>query len=66
MDFKNSIAKTEMRGAQGRRSFFGQSHPTRLPTESQLAETFGISRLSLREATKALEFLGIVESKTGD
>jgi GntR family transcriptional regulator, transcriptional repressor for pyruvate dehydrogenase complex len=37
----------------------------RLPTESQLAETFGISRLSLREATKALEFLGIVESKTG-
>jgi DNA-binding FadR family transcriptional regulator len=37
----------------------------RLPTESKLAETFGISRLSLREATKALEFLGIVESKTG-
>ena len=31
----------------------------------QLAETLGISRLSLREATKALEFLGIVESKTG-
>jgi len=37
----------------------------RLPTESQLAETLGISRLSLREATKALEFLGILESKTG-
>ena len=37
----------------------------RLPTETRLAETFGISRLSLREATKALEFLGIVESKTG-
>lgn len=37
----------------------------RLPTENQLAETFGISRLSVREATKALEFLGIVESKTG-
>lgn len=37
----------------------------RLPTETQLAETFGISRLSLREATKSLEFLGIVESKTG-
>lgn len=37
----------------------------RLPTESQLAETFGISRPSVREATKALEFLGIVESKTG-
>lgn len=37
----------------------------RLPTETQLAEMLGISRLSLREATKALEFLGIVESKTG-
>lgn len=37
----------------------------RLPTETQLAETLGISRLSLREATKSLEFLGIVESKTG-
>jgi DNA-binding FadR family transcriptional regulator len=37
----------------------------RLPTELQLAEAFGISRLSVREATKSLEFLGIVESKTG-
>lgn len=37
----------------------------RLPTEHQLAESFGISRLSVREATKTLEFLGIVESKTG-
>lgn len=37
----------------------------RLPTESELAETFGISRLSVREATKALEFIGIVQSKTG-
>lgn len=37
----------------------------RLPTESKLAEIFGISRLSLREATKSLEFLGIVESKAG-
>jgi len=37
----------------------------RLPTETQLADTFGISRLSLREATKTLEFLGIIESKTG-
>lgn len=37
----------------------------RLPTETQLAATFGISRLSVREATKALEFLGIIVSKTG-
>ncbi len=37
----------------------------RLPTEQALADSFGISRLSLREATKALEFLGIVEAKPG-
>jgi GntR family transcriptional repressor for pyruvate dehydrogenase complex len=37
----------------------------RLPTETELAEKFGVSRLSLREATKALELLGIVASKTG-
>lgn len=37
----------------------------RLPTETQMAESFGISRLGVREATKALEFLGVVESKTG-
>jgi DNA-binding FadR family transcriptional regulator len=37
----------------------------RLPTETELAARFGVSRLSLREATKSLEFLGIVESKPG-
>jgi len=37
----------------------------RLPTETEWAASFGISRLSVREATKALEFLGIVRSKTG-
>lgn len=37
----------------------------RLPTETQLAKTFGVSRLSVREATKALEFIGAIESKTG-
>jgi DNA-binding FadR family transcriptional regulator len=37
----------------------------RLPTEGELAAHFGVSRLSVREATKALEFLGIVEAKTG-
>jgi len=37
----------------------------RLPTETELAAAFGVSRLSLREGTKALEFLGIVESRTG-
>ncbi len=37
----------------------------RLPTENELAGKFGISRLSVREATKSLEFLGIVKAKTG-
>jgi len=37
----------------------------RLPTETQLAERFGVSRLSLREATTTLEFLGVVESMPG-
>jgi GntR family transcriptional repressor for pyruvate dehydrogenase complex len=37
----------------------------RLPTEAELAAKFGISRLSLREATKSLEFLGIVEARPG-
>lgn len=37
----------------------------RLPNESELAALFGVSRLSVREATKSLEFLGIIEAKTG-
>ncbi len=34
----------------------------RLPTEQQMAEIFGVSRISVREATRALGFLGIVRS----
>jgi GntR family transcriptional regulator, transcriptional repressor for pyruvate dehydrogenase complex len=37
----------------------------RRPTETQLAKKFGIRRLSVREVTKSLEFLGILESKIG-
>lgn len=37
----------------------------RLPTETELAVQFGVNRLSIREATKGLEFLGIVEAKPG-
>lgn len=37
----------------------------RLPTETELARQFGVSRLSLREATKALEFLGVLEARPG-
>lgn len=34
----------------------------KLPTEQELAEQFGVSRLSIREAIRALRYLGIVES----
>ncbi|MEG1633292.1 MAG: FadR/GntR family transcriptional regulator [Oscillospiraceae bacterium] len=37
----------------------------RLPTELELADEFNVSRSSVREALKALEVLGIVESKKG-
>ena len=36
-----------------------------LPPEAQLVMQFGVSRSSLREALKALEVLGIIESKRG-
>lgn len=34
----------------------------RLPTEQELADRFGVSRVSIREATKALGFLGIINA----
>ena len=34
----------------------------RLPTEQQMTVMFGVSRVSVREATRALNFLGIIES----
>ena len=37
----------------------------RLPSERELAETLPISRASVREALRALSFLGIVETKHG-
>jgi len=37
-----------------------------LPTEERFAEEIGVSRLSLREALKALDSLGIVESRHGE
>jgi GntR family transcriptional regulator, transcriptional repressor for pyruvate dehydrogenase complex len=66
----HKISRPKMRdqvAEQIRHYIVGQKLATgdRLPTENQLAETFGISRLSVREATKTLEFLGVVESKTG-
>jgi DNA-binding FadR family transcriptional regulator len=37
-----------------------------LPPEGALAEELGMSRLSLREATKSLESLGILEARHGE
>jgi DNA-binding FadR family transcriptional regulator len=37
-----------------------------LPSEAELAEKFGMSRLSLREGIKSLESMGIVSSRHGD
>ncbi|WP_214885293.1 MULTISPECIES: GntR family transcriptional regulator [unclassified Exiguobacterium] len=37
----------------------------RLPSERELAETLSISRASVREALRALSFLGIVETRRG-
>jgi DNA-binding FadR family transcriptional regulator len=34
----------------------------RLPTEQELADRFGVSRISVREATKALRYLGVINS----
>ena len=34
----------------------------KLPTEGELTELYGVSRVSVREATKALSFLGIIEA----
>jgi len=36
-----------------------------LPPETELAQQFGISRNSLREAVKSLETLGVLEARTG-
>lgn len=36
-----------------------------LPSEGALAEELGISRISLREATRSLQTLGVIEAKPG-
>lgn len=37
----------------------------RLPTENELAKRFGVSRTSVREALKALDVIGVCESRQG-
>lgn len=38
----------------------------KLPSERELAESFGVSRNSVREALRALEALGVIEVRHGD
>ncbi|MDR1625330.1 MAG: FadR family transcriptional regulator [Spirochaetia bacterium] len=38
----------------------------KLPTERELVSQLGVSRASIREALRAMELLGLVESKVGD
>lgn len=38
----------------------------RLPSESDLAAELGVSRLSLREATRSLQTLGVIEAQHGN
>jgi GntR family transcriptional repressor for pyruvate dehydrogenase complex len=39
---------------------------SKLPNERSLAERFGLSRSSLREALRALALVGVVEAKVGN
>src|SRR4051794_23253988 len=39
---------------------------SRLPTERELTQRFGLSRSSLREAVRALALVGVLESRVGD
>jgi GntR family transcriptional repressor for pyruvate dehydrogenase complex len=45
--------------------FSGLEPGETLPSEGQLAETFGVSRLSVREATRTLEARGLLEISKG-
>src|SRR5215467_10052921 len=38
----------------------------RLPAERELAEMFGVSRSSLRQALKVLEIMGVISQRVGD
>ena len=38
----------------------------KLPTEPELAATFGVARTSVREATKILTYLGVLESRRSE
>jgi len=45
----------------------GEVEPgTRMPSERQLAEAFGVGRSAMREALKALSLIGLIEVRQGD
>jgi len=45
----------------------GELHPgSRLPVESELATSLGVSRSSLREGVRALAVMGVLETRQGD
>jgi GntR family transcriptional repressor for pyruvate dehydrogenase complex len=51
---KNALIKRELQSGQ------------KLPTENQLAQSFGVSRTAVREAFKMLAAIGVVEIRQGD
>lgn len=63
------MAEPLYRRAQGLLREYIAEHRLRpgdpLPPEAELAETFGMSRLSLREAVKGLETVGLLKSRQG-
>ncbi len=66
----NTLARPKMRDivAEQLKGYITQERLApgdRLPTETALAAMFGVNRLTLREATKSLEYLGLVEAKPG-
>jgi len=63
----DSSRRAEQISRQLRSSIFDGSYPPghRIPTEHELADTFGVSRIIVREAVRDLEKSGLVEVKRG-
>ena len=61
---RKKTSKSEMVAASLREYILknGLKPGDRLPTEGELAELYGVSRVSVRAATNALSFLGIVDA----